>query len=126
YFLSCVLQSYHDTATTDIYTLSLHDALPIWQIVNDDVVIAAQTIFDDMSEQTGVIEIAVQYETGPARLPDREIVADDFIFAAAEMAEVVAHTGHETLEIESVEKKIMLNGIAVLNIRSRLTHHLGR
>src|SRR5690606_42021164 len=99
YFLSCVLQSYHDTATTDIYTLSLHDALPIWQIVNDDVVIAAQTIFDDMSEQTGVIEIAVQYETGPARLPDREIVADDFIFAAARSEE-------HTSELQSRENLV--------------------
>src|SRR5206468_11388677 len=26
--------SYHDTATTDIYTLSLHDALPIYVIRN--------------------------------------------------------------------------------------------
>src|SRR5690606_36426888 len=96
------------------------------QIVDDDVVIAAQTIFDDVSEQTGVIEIAVQDETGAARLPDRELVADDFVFATGEMAEVVAYTGHETLEIEPVEKKILLNGIAVLNFRSRLTQHLGR
>src|SRR3712207_9083329 len=26
---------FNDTATTEIYTLSLHDALPIWRQVND-------------------------------------------------------------------------------------------
>src|SRR2546426_11768396 len=28
--LSCFLFFFNDTATTEIYTLSLHDALPIW------------------------------------------------------------------------------------------------
>ena len=27
---------FHDTATTEIYTLSLHDALPIYNLMNDD------------------------------------------------------------------------------------------
>src|SRR2546426_12534266 len=26
---------FNDTATTEIYTLSLHDALPIWSVVDD-------------------------------------------------------------------------------------------
>src|SRR3712207_7279150 len=29
-FLMCVFFFFNDTATTEIYTLSLHDALPIW------------------------------------------------------------------------------------------------
>src|SRR5471030_2052420 len=28
---------FNDTATTEIYTLSLHDALPIWAVVGDEV-----------------------------------------------------------------------------------------
>src|SRR5260221_13806762 len=28
---------FNDTATTEIYTLSLHDALPIWRLQADDV-----------------------------------------------------------------------------------------
>ena len=28
---------FNDTATTEIYTLSLHDALPIWKTVQDGV-----------------------------------------------------------------------------------------
>src|SRR5438034_11482673 len=30
FLLSCILFFFHDTATTEIYTLSLHDALPIY------------------------------------------------------------------------------------------------
>src|ERR1043166_9850970 len=30
-YLVCVFFFFNDTATTEIYTLSLHDALPIWQ-----------------------------------------------------------------------------------------------
>src|SRR5438132_8016607 len=33
--LSCVIFFYNDTATTEIYTLSLHDALPICRIEID-------------------------------------------------------------------------------------------
>src|ERR1044072_9636654 len=29
-YLSCLFFFFNDTATTEIYTLSLHDALPIW------------------------------------------------------------------------------------------------
>ena len=31
--LLCVFFFFNDTATTEIYTLSLHDALPIWLLV---------------------------------------------------------------------------------------------
>src|SRR5260370_9498012 len=31
--LLCILFFFNDTATTEIYTLSLHDALPIWRFV---------------------------------------------------------------------------------------------
>src|SRR2546423_7392731 len=30
FFLCCLFFFFNDTATTEIYTLSLHDALPIW------------------------------------------------------------------------------------------------
>src|SRR5438874_13464750 len=33
---------FNDTATTEIYTLSLHDALPIFQQVLDDLLVAGQ------------------------------------------------------------------------------------
>src|SRR3712207_7600367 len=29
---SCMIFFFNDTATTEIYTLSLHDALPIWRV----------------------------------------------------------------------------------------------
>src|SRR5436309_14435583 len=53
---------FHDTATTEIYTLSLHDALPIYKMRhaatkallerNDVVVVASVScIYDDRSEE---------------------------------------------------------------------------
>src|ERR1051325_220261 len=33
YFLRVVFFFFNDTATTEIYTLSLHDALPIWRLL---------------------------------------------------------------------------------------------
>src|SRR5260370_11068028 len=35
--LALVLFFFNDTATTEIYTLSLHDALPIWYVILRDV-----------------------------------------------------------------------------------------
>src|SRR5690242_21360323 len=43
---------YNDTATTEIYTLSLHDALPIWskqaehEAIEDRVVVMARELFE--------------------------------------------------------------------------------
>ena len=48
---------FNDTATTDIYTLSLHDALPILQFVDIDKIIekklelTVQKIFDQKGEK---------------------------------------------------------------------------
>src|SRR5438132_8199999 len=42
-FLFFVFFFFNDTATTEIYTLSLHDALPIWRVLvarSDDIQIA--------------------------------------------------------------------------------------
>src|SRR5476649_3105860 len=36
---------FNDTATTEIYTLSLHDALPIWAGGNGDIVSSASSIW---------------------------------------------------------------------------------
>src|SRR6266705_6480666 len=35
-FVCCLFFFFNDTATTEIYTLSLHDALPIWQRLADE------------------------------------------------------------------------------------------
>src|SRR2546430_7939522 len=37
---------FNDTATTEIYTLSLHDALPIWQFHKDDNVVNSTPVID--------------------------------------------------------------------------------
>src|SRR2546430_17236868 len=33
----CIFFFFNDTATTEIYTLSLHDALPIWHFTSGDM-----------------------------------------------------------------------------------------
>src|SRR5436190_15575815 len=38
--LTCLFFFFNDTATTEIYTLSLHDALPIWAEPADPVIFA--------------------------------------------------------------------------------------
>src|SRR5256885_16295836 len=40
-FLSILFFFFNDTATTEIYTLSLHDALPIWKAMKSRVAIIA-------------------------------------------------------------------------------------
>src|SRR2546425_8714461 len=50
---------FNDTATTEIYTLSLHDALPIW------------LRFEDQPVSGGLPRPGVRQEVGPAREVDR-------------------------------------------------------
>src|ERR1035441_8945901 len=40
---------FNDTATTEIYTLSLHDALPIWNIVFQDAEAAARDVGNEVA-----------------------------------------------------------------------------
>src|SRR3712207_6854377 len=47
---------FNDTATTEIYTLSLHDALPIWGMITYFVLFTVLRFF--LKRQTGVIGIA--------------------------------------------------------------------
>src|SRR5690349_23493223 len=59
FYLAIYFFFFNDTATTEIYTLSLHDALPIWMggVVPSGVVARryAQAIFD-IAEQTEALE----------------------------------------------------------------------
>src|SRR2546429_3945504 len=44
---------FNDTATTEIYTLSLHDALPIYLVVDDDVHRAARGVATGLGQRQG-------------------------------------------------------------------------
>src|SRR5438034_10968370 len=44
---SSVFFFFNDTATTEIYTLSLHDALPIWMLGDVEVQDASTAVADD-------------------------------------------------------------------------------
>src|SRR3712207_7633645 len=47
---------FNDTATTEIYTLSLHDALPIWGIVEVDAsAMFLHDLLDDCEAESGAL-----------------------------------------------------------------------
>src|SRR5258705_11376559 len=62
---------FNDTATTEIYTLSLHDALPIFQV--DALGVLAYSVGDDRIELAGVVHGA----SGRQMAPVGEIRAED-------------------------------------------------
>src|SRR5260370_31501884 len=67
---------FNDTATTEIYTLSLHDALPISSDVRDEFVSVTEKLMDTNSSRTSE---AVQQEcrdrkSGSAGMPRPDLV----------------------------------------------------
>src|SRR2546429_8277880 len=48
---------FNDTATTEIYTLSLHDALPIWRYVNVYWTIKYVAVYEPMPRRTSTTRI---------------------------------------------------------------------
>src|SRR2546422_6824194 len=67
---------FNDTATTEIYTLSLHDALPIYPILNlgairRDVVWYVRMLEEAMIQATGELGIAAKRVEGKDRKSTR-------------------------------------------------------
>ena len=54
--LTCVFFFFNDTATTEIYTLSLHDALPISYPAGMDVQVFALKVLKEVSQTTKDLE----------------------------------------------------------------------
>src|SRR6185437_10020928 len=50
---------FNDTATTDIYTLSLHDALPIWVLANAELLRVARERVQRAEQQLAVARARV-------------------------------------------------------------------
>src|SRR5258707_2877856 len=69
---------FNDTATTEIYTLSLHDALPIWQRRDLDRVEAIRRIIVGITETeiSGLDEIGRALIRPPRALVSRRRVTD--------------------------------------------------
>src|ERR1039457_5911353 len=57
---------FNDTATTEIYTLSLHDALPIWEGARD-VIVPGQAFFIGQRPEQAEKRAAAQTRCGEAR-----------------------------------------------------------
>ena len=81
--VSCVFFFFNDTATTEIYTLSLHDALPIWEGgaiatvtaigLADDSVSAVRVRMDFMQDDElgwQLVWVGSQQQCGRGRNPD--------------------------------------------------------
>src|SRR5690349_22477809 len=60
---------FNDTATTEIYTLSLHDALPIWSKEHN---VALRGRANDMGWTLNEYELAVLEESGESRVASGE------------------------------------------------------
>src|SRR3712207_7655186 len=60
--MSCVF-FFNDTATTEIYTLSLHDALPIFETDNGGTVDLPLTVYVDSNRHASV-HVAVRNDAG--------------------------------------------------------------
>src|SRR3712207_7351289 len=66
----CFFFFFNDTATTEIYTLSLHDALPIW--AGRAVGRAARAARARHSRRTRPVGAAGRHRPASASLPDRK------------------------------------------------------
>src|SRR2546429_6472142 len=52
---------FNDTATTEIYTLSLHDALPIWAVAGCGLALCIHGIFLTREEGAGVLGVGLAH-----------------------------------------------------------------
>src|SRR5256885_11156577 len=63
---------FNDTATTEIYTLSLHDALPIWGTLSAPYARAAAAVFGRASIPTGARDQSRQTDFRHGEVTDRK------------------------------------------------------
>src|SRR5260370_25541070 len=63
---------FNDTATTEIYTLSLHDALPIWKAVAEDNSAALLALIGFLKKVHGSDFDAASIEEAISKRPDRK------------------------------------------------------
>src|SRR2546428_8553554 len=63
---------FNDTATTEIYTLSLHDALPIWSLYYRPIMELPRWFHQLQSTHLTSIQQPIQYSTQHSRWQDRK------------------------------------------------------
>src|SRR3712207_8612347 len=75
----CMFVFFNDTATTEIYTLSLHDALPIYSDPNDpkyavrDLSLVRGLTFERLQDRKALLEKLDQFQAeGEATLAERD------------------------------------------------------
>src|SRR6266511_6213927 len=84
---------FNDTATTEIYTLSLHDALPIAVLVVDDSAVVRRIVTSVLEADPG-IRVVGTAASGRSALEEIERLALDILTLDIEMPEM---DGLETL-----------------------------
>src|SRR3712207_9149447 len=93
---------FNDTATTEIYTLSLHDALPIsWDLSDEDVHTAVERRLREL-----VGDVALKLHTGRSR--NDQVALDLHLFArdAAEQISAGVLTTMHALVGRSEERRV--------------------
>src|SRR3712207_7181733 len=78
---------FNDTATTEIYTLSLHDALPIWE-----------QLLDELAERSGLED---GLRAGLSRLPAQDAAALLARELGREQLECFVRSEEHTSELQS-------------------------
>src|SRR6266481_8311222 len=74
---------FNDTATTDIYTLSLHDALPINRAALDEAVAAGSAHFASVADVTDQAAVDAAIAVAAARQPIDILIANAGIAESA-------------------------------------------
>src|SRR2546427_6524479 len=69
---SCRVFFFNDTATTEIYTLSLHDALPIYTEIHRVIGLIGGMSWESSAEYYRLINQGVRDRLGPLRSADRK------------------------------------------------------
>src|SRR2546430_4123274 len=87
YEFVCLFFFFNDTATTEIYTLSLHDALPIWAGDDDDSVLEAGDLLQDFR----------QVEVAELRWARRDDAHDDGVRAALDRKSTRLNSSHSQI-----------------------------
>src|SRR5258708_33921150 len=93
----CFLFFFNDTATTEIYTLSLHDALPIWMLnTNGQFLNAAFQVnqFTDNNQRNPAIAALTNGNFVIAWVSENQTVSGAELFLGANRAAIYARIFH--------------------------------
>src|SRR2546429_7064462 len=90
---------FNDTATTEIYTLSLHDALPIWR--RQGLGVGARDWIVDVVRRHGAAEITERSEEHTSELQSRLHLVCRLLLEKKKKNKSTTHTHSRTMNIQT-------------------------